>query len=61
MYSELMAALCLVLVIEGLFLLAAPQVWKRFAEQMRTLDDQALRVVGGVLVAIGLVVLKLVH
>jgi uncharacterized protein YjeT (DUF2065 family) len=29
---ELLAALCLVLVIEGLFLFAAPKAWQRMVE-----------------------------
>ncbi|HOV58977.1 MAG TPA: DUF2065 family protein, partial [Rhodanobacteraceae bacterium] len=36
--KTLNAALCLVLVIEGLFLFAAPGLWKRMAEQLRQLD-----------------------
>jgi uncharacterized protein YjeT (DUF2065 family) len=54
------AALCLVLVLEGLFLFAAPQAWQRMAEQMRRLDPRQLRLIGGVMVAVGLLVLKLV-
>ncbi|HST28973.1 MAG TPA: DUF2065 domain-containing protein [Rudaea sp.] len=54
------AALCLVLVLEGLFLFAAPQAWQRMAEQMRRLDPRQLRLIGGIMVAVGLLVLKLV-
>jgi len=32
--SDLWAALCLVLVIEGLFLFAAPAAWKRMVAQL---------------------------
>ena len=35
------AALCLVLVLEGLFLFAAPRAWQQMAEQMRQLDPRA--------------------
>lgn len=59
MAHPLIAALCLVLVIEGLFLFAVPQVWQRMAEQMRQLDARQLHVIGGVMVAIGLLALKL--
>jgi uncharacterized protein YjeT (DUF2065 family) len=58
---DLLAALCLVLVIEGLFLFAAPGVWKRMAEQMQQLDAARLRVIGGVLAGIGLLALQLVR
>lgn len=53
-------ALCLVLVLEGLFLFAAPQAWQRMAEQMRRLDPRQLRLIGGIMVAFGLLLLKLV-
>jgi uncharacterized protein YjeT (DUF2065 family) len=55
----LIAALCLVLVLEGLFLFAAPQAWQRMAEQMRQLEPRQLRIIGGVMVGIGLLVLKI--
>ena len=54
------AALCLVLVLEGLFLFAAPQAWQRMAEQMRRLDPRQLRLIGASMVTVGLLVLKLV-
>ncbi|MGA9334061.1 MAG: DUF2065 family protein [Rudaea sp.] len=58
MSHELGAALCLVFVIEGLFLFAAPQAWQRMAEQMRRLEPRQLRVIGAVMMAIGLLVLR---
>lgn len=61
MTSELAAALCLVLVFEGLFLFAAPRAWKRMAEQMQQIDQRTLRMIGGAMVVIGLIALKIVH
>jgi uncharacterized protein YjeT (DUF2065 family) len=58
---ELAAALCLVLVIEGLFLFASPALWKRMAEQLQQIDQRTLRLVGGGMVVIGLIALKIVH
>ena len=58
---ELLAALCLVLVIEGLLLFAAPQTWQRMVEQMRQLEPRQLRIIGGVMVGVGVLLLKLVH
>ncbi len=58
---ELVAALCLVLVIEGLILFAAPGSWKRMAEKLQQIDERTLRIVGAAMVVIGLVALKLVH
>ncbi|HZP65116.1 MAG TPA: DUF2065 family protein [Rudaea sp.] len=60
MQHEFLAALCLVLILEGLFLFAAPHMWLRFAEQMRQLEARQLRVIGGVMLAVGVLVLKLV-
>jgi uncharacterized protein len=57
---ELLAALCLVLVIEGLFLFAAPRAWQRIVEQMRDLAPRQLRIIGGVMVGVGVLALKLV-
>ena len=60
-YADLLAALCLVLVIEGLFLLAAPGAWKRMAAQLTATPERALRVGGGVMIAIGLIALQFVR
>ena len=60
MTHELLAALCLVLVIEGLFLFAAPSAWQRIVEQMRELEPRQLRIIGGVMVGVGVLALKLV-
>ena len=60
MRHEFVAALCLVLVFEGLFLFAAPNAWQRMAEQMRQLEPRQLRMIGGVMVGVGVLMLKLV-
>ena len=60
MRHEFVAALCLVLVFEGLFLFAAPNAWQRMAEQMRQLEPRQLRLIGGVMMAVGVLALKLV-
>ena len=61
MSRDLLAALCLVLVIEGLLLLGAPSVWKRLAEQLQQLPERSLRVYGGVMAGLGLLLLQLVR
>ncbi len=61
MTSDLAAALCLVLVLEGLFLFAAPESWKRMAEQIQQIEARRLRVIGGGMVLVGLVLLRVVH
>ena len=61
MTQDLLAALCLVLVIEGLLLLGAPGLWKRLAEQMQTLPERSLRTYGGVMAMLGLILLQFVR
>ena len=60
MPHELLAALCLVLVCEGVFLFAAPRFWQRMAEQARELAPRQLRTIGAVLMLLGVLLLKLV-
>ena len=55
--SDLWAALCLVLVIEGLLLFVAPATWKQAVTQMLSQPDRALRAAGGVMMAAGLLAL----
>ena len=59
--QDLWAALCLVAVLEGLMLFVAPGGWKRAAEQLLTLPERQLRVIGGLVLAIGLVALYFVR
>ena len=61
MFANIAAALCLVLVIEGLFLFASPRMWKRMAEQLQQIDERSLRMIGGGMVVAGLVVLQVVR
>ncbi|HET6602911.1 MAG TPA: DUF2065 domain-containing protein [Xanthomonadaceae bacterium] len=61
MSADLLAALCLVLVIEGLFLFAAPNAWKRAADTLRELPSRSLRIYGAVMIGLGLVLLQLVR
>lgn len=58
MSDDLWAALALVLVIEGLFLFAAPDAWKRMAEQMQAVGSRQLRIYGAVMVGLGLLALQ---
>lgn len=61
MGRELAAAICLVLVLEGLFLFVAPGAWKRMAEQLQQVDARTLRMIGGGMIGVGLVLLHLVR
>lgn len=61
MSQDLLAALCLVLVIEGLFLLAGAEAWKRMAAQLQAMPTATLRWTGGVFAVLGLLLLQLVR
>jgi uncharacterized protein YjeT (DUF2065 family) len=58
---DLWSALCLVGVLEGLFLFAAPGGWKRAAEKLHAMPDHNLRAVGGIVVIVGLLSLYFVR
>nr|WP_255783769.1 DUF2065 family protein [Lysobacter chinensis] len=53
----MLSAICLVAVLEGLFLFVAPRGWKRAAEQLHALPDRQLRWIGATFVGIGLIAL----
>ncbi|MEZ0470554.1 DUF2065 domain-containing protein [Luteimonas salinilitoris] len=59
--TDLWAALCLVAVLEGLMLFAAPRGWKRAAEQMLAMPDRQLRTIGGIVLAVGILALYLIR
>ena len=61
MPRDLSAALCLVLVIEGLVLFAVPRGWQKMVEAALHIDPRTLRVFGAVAMAIGLIALRLVY
>ena len=52
--KDLFAALCLVAVLEGLLLFAAPLAWKRMAERLMDMPGPALRSFGGLVLQAGL-------
>ena len=59
--AELLSALCLVAVLEGLFLFIAPGGWKQAAAQLGALPDRSLRAVGAVVIGLGVISLWLVR
>ncbi|GAB1595385.1 DUF2065 domain-containing protein [Lysobacter claricitrinus] len=54
MARELLSALCLVAVLQGLFLFLTPDGWKRTVERLYVLSTPQLRVFGAVIVVVGL-------
>jgi len=61
MTVELLSALCLVAVLEGLILFVAPRGWRQAVEQLHQLPDIGLRLLGGIFIAVGLVSLFLIR
>jgi uncharacterized protein YjeT (DUF2065 family) len=59
--DDLLAALCLMAVLEGLLLFALPAAWKRTVAELIQLPDGRLRIAGAVMVAIGLIALSIVR
>jgi uncharacterized protein len=61
MPRDFYAALCLVLVIEGLVLFAAPQGWQAMMREALKLEPRTLRMFGALAIGIGLITLHWVH
>lgn len=61
MSADLLAAISLVVLFEGLLLFAAPEAWKRAVAELLTLPAARLRAIGGALVIVGLISLYLVR
>lgn len=57
-WSDLLSALALVMVIEGLMPFLMPARWREVMQRMAMQDDRSLRVIGLVSIGIGLVVLQ---
>lgn len=58
---EFLSALCLIAVIEGLLLFAAPAAWKRMVLQLFSLPTAQLRAIGGVTLVLGALALWIVR
>ena len=60
-WSDLLAALALLLVIEGIIPFVNPQALRRMLAAMNELDDRALRMAGLVSMILGVVLLTIVR
>ncbi|HBP15684.1 MAG: DUF2065 domain-containing protein [Pseudomonadota bacterium] len=60
MWEQIGAALCLVLVIEGILPFLFPARWRTLAESLRTVDDKTIRLVGFASMILGASLLFLV-
>ncbi len=61
MPRDLYAALCLVLIIEGLVLFVIPHGWQKMMREASELDPRNLRVFGAAAMVVGAVVLRFVY
>lgn len=61
MSTELLVALALVLVIEGLLPFISPKSYRSAAEQLGRLPDQSLRMFGLALMVLGVILLYVFH
>jgi uncharacterized protein len=61
MWHELLVAVALIMVLEGLLPVLSPRGMRRAWEQMARLDNRTLRVVGLVSMIVGALVLQLLH
>jgi uncharacterized protein YjeT (DUF2065 family) len=61
MWADLFRALCLVLVIEGLFPFLAPERWREMLLKVSGVDTRTLRIAGAVAVSTGLILLHLLR
>lgn len=58
-WQELLRALCLVLIIEGLLPFAAPGRWREAALTAARINDRSLRLIGFAMLATGALLLNL--
>jgi uncharacterized protein len=61
MWHDLLAALALVMVIEGVLPFLNPNAMRNIMRTMSAMDDRSLRISGLVSMALGVVMLYLVH
>ncbi|MGD9152108.1 MAG: DUF2065 family protein [Gammaproteobacteria bacterium] len=61
MEYDLIAALALVLILEGLLPFLAPNLWRRMANLMAKKSDNVLRIVGFILMLLGTIILYVLH
>lgn len=61
MWHDLIVALCLVVIIEGIMPFLSPSYWRKMAFNVAQLDDRSLRIMGFVSMLIGVGMLYLVN
>lgn len=61
MWQELLRAFAIVLVLEGILPFLSPLGWKRYVQQMLTVPNRVLRVIGLGMMLAGIILLYAVH
>ncbi len=61
MWAEIVRALALVIVIEGLLPFIAPDRWRAMLLQVIKVDSRSLRVFGAVMIGTGIIALQLLR
>ena len=61
MSYSVLAAIAFVCIIEGILPFAVPNFWRKVIKQVSNQDNRALRVMGFVLMVIGVIILVLAH
>jgi uncharacterized protein YjeT (DUF2065 family) len=61
MWHDLMVALCLVLVIEGILPFIAPKRWRRMLMKLDEIDDTTMRLIGLGSMLTGTVLLQIIN
>ncbi|RLA09365.1 MAG: DUF2065 domain-containing protein [Gammaproteobacteria bacterium] len=61
MWNELLSALCLVMVVEGLLPFISPRTAKKMMAMMSQIDSKSLRVSGLFSMLCGVLLLSLIH
>jgi len=55
------AAIALVLVLEGIMPFLAPQQWKQMLQQISQMSDKNLRIMGAVMMIVGALLFKIIR
>ena len=61
MSYSILAAIAFVCIIEGILPFAAPNFWRKIVKQMSNQHNRSLRIMGFVLMLIGVIILVLAH
>jgi uncharacterized protein YjeT (DUF2065 family) len=61
MWTEILTAVCLVLILEGIFPFINPNGYKSMMRQLLDFEDKSLRVVGLVIMLVGVVLLSIIR